>query len=247
MRYVYLSPHLDDVALSCGGLVWEQSQRGEQVEVWTICAGDPPPGPFSALAQGLHQRWGTDRQTVAQRRAEDLASCELLGAVPRHFEVPDCIYRRHPETGEALYTSEESLFGRLNPVEHGLVNTLARELTQNLPAEAHLICPLSLGGHVDHQLTRAAAERLGLPLRYYADYPYVMLYHNIDEHLPPGLEAHVFPVSSVGLANWQHSVAAHASQISTFWENEIEMKRSIRAYSERVGGVILWGDDINWP
>jgi len=69
MNWIYLSPHLDDVALSVGGLLWEQSQAGEQVAVWTICAGDPPPGDFAAFAQTLHARWGIGIEAAAARRA----------------------------------------------------------------------------------------------------------------------------------------------------------------------------------
>jgi hypothetical protein len=36
MRWIYLSPHLDDAALSAGGLIYEQTQAGIQVEIWTF-------------------------------------------------------------------------------------------------------------------------------------------------------------------------------------------------------------------
>jgi hypothetical protein len=70
--FIYLSPHLDDVTLSCGGLVWEQVQAGEQVEIWTICAGDPPPGALSPYAEELHHRWGYGIEAIAERRIEDI-------------------------------------------------------------------------------------------------------------------------------------------------------------------------------
>ena len=37
-HWIYLSPHLDDAVYSCGGMLWEQVQRGVQAEVWTIFA-----------------------------------------------------------------------------------------------------------------------------------------------------------------------------------------------------------------
>ena len=80
MTWIYLSPHLDDAAFSCGGLIWEQVKAGETVEVWTICAGEPPEGELPPFARSLHDRWGTGGQTVARRRAEDQAACEVLGA-----------------------------------------------------------------------------------------------------------------------------------------------------------------------
>jgi len=62
MDWVFLSPHLDDAVLSCGGFIFELIQKGERVEICTICAGDPPPGELSPLAEMLHQRWGVTAQ-----------------------------------------------------------------------------------------------------------------------------------------------------------------------------------------
>ena len=59
MRWIYISPHFDDAVLSCGGLIFEQARQGIPVEIWTICAGDAPPGPLSQLAQDCHVQWGT--------------------------------------------------------------------------------------------------------------------------------------------------------------------------------------------
>ena len=41
MRWIYLSPHLDDAVFSAGGLIYEQTQAGTPVEIWTIMCGDP--------------------------------------------------------------------------------------------------------------------------------------------------------------------------------------------------------------
>src|SRR5689334_12434287 len=78
--HVYLSPHLDDAALSCGGMIHQQTQAGERVVVVTLCAGGPPAGALSDFAQSLHTRWQTPVEAVAVRRAEDLAALKVLGA-----------------------------------------------------------------------------------------------------------------------------------------------------------------------
>ena len=68
MEWIYLSPHFDDVALSCGGLLWEQAQAGEGASVWTICAGEVPAGQLSPFAQSLHERWEKGQGAAVQRR-----------------------------------------------------------------------------------------------------------------------------------------------------------------------------------
>ena len=98
MIWIFLSPHFDDAALSCGGLAWEQAQQGDRVEIWTVCSGSPPDLPLPPFARQLHARWGTGGpETVERRRLEDEEACRRLGALARYFDVPDCIYRRLPE------------------------------------------------------------------------------------------------------------------------------------------------------
>jgi LmbE family N-acetylglucosaminyl deacetylase len=250
MQWIYLSPHLDDVALSCGGLVWEQTQAGQPASIWTICAGDVPAGPLSSFAQSLHARWQTSLQAVAHRRQEDIAACAHLSASYRHFTIPDCIYRRlEPgslSAGEAnsstfIYASREAIFGPLHPAEAGLVRQLTTDLSQALPPVTELVCPLTLGGHVDHRLIRLAAEDLGRRLWYYADYPYAI--EEMDQIIAleaSGWQKALFPVSPSGLVAWQQAVAAHQSQISTFWPDLPAMRTALAAYLDRFGGVSLW-------
>src|SRR5437867_4279280 len=123
--HVYLSPHLDDAVLSCGGMIHRQTQAGERVVVVTLCGGGPPAGPLSKFAQSLHERWQTPVEAVAVRRAEDLAALKVLGAEGTHLSVPDCIYRVDGVSGRYLYDSEESLFGELDLAELNLIKRTA--------------------------------------------------------------------------------------------------------------------------
>jgi hypothetical protein len=100
---------------------------------------------------------------------------------------------------------------------------------------------MALGNHVDHQLVRLAAEALGKPLWYYADYPYV---GQQGEHLAAmnadGWEVRVFLISAQGLIAWQDAIAAYTSQTGTFWEDEDQMRLAIERYCSQSGGVRLW-------
>ncbi len=241
MAWVYLSPHLDDAALSCGGLAWEQAQAGEAVSIWTICAGEPPPGELSLFARQLHARWQAGQNAPAIRRMEDSESCRRIGASYRHFSIPDCIYRRHPQTGEFMYASEASLNGPLHPGDMQLVHALGDELQRCLPVEAIFACPLAFGNHVDHQLTCLAAEDYPRNTWYYADFPYVLRSHPQLEQLRlQGWKSRLYPISRGGLLAWQESIAAHASQNSTFWPGEPEMRRAVSDYLAEAGGIRLW-------
>jgi LmbE family N-acetylglucosaminyl deacetylase len=241
MHWIYLSPHFDDVALSCGGLVWEQVQACDPVSIWTVCAGSVPAGELSPFAKELHVRWQADQDAVAQRRLEDLLSCQYLGAGYLHFTLPDCIYRHDPHTDEFIYRTEESLNGFLQPADSRNIAWLGEEIKRFIPTDVVLVCPLSLGNHVDHQLTRLAAQGLGDPLWYYQDYPYVLRCKDTLEHIEQaGWESHCFPITPQGLVAWQDSIAAHASQISTFWMDTFEMRQAVSEYLEQNNGIQLW-------
>jgi len=240
--WIYLSPHLDDAIYSCGGLIWEQVQAGQKVEIWTVCAGDPPPGPLSPFAESLHTRWGVV-EVGEVRRAEDRRAVSWLGAGFRHLELPDCIYRRHLVSGQALYASEQAIFGEVHPAEAPVVAWLSNMLAENVPAGAGVVCPLTLGGHVDHRLVRAAAEQAGCVGSYYADYPYVaQVDANIADRLSAGWGAQVFPISEAGVAAWGEAMALYASQMSTFWPDRAAMEAEVHGYLRGFGGLRLWSD-----
>lgn len=254
MNWVYLSPHYDDVVFSCGGLVWEQVSQGQAVEIWTVCAGPAPEGALSPFAVEHHVRWKTGTEAVMQRRLEDQRSCERVGAKFHYLPVPDCIYRRAgedyltapmPQTavskGDFLYTSQEDLFGPVHPLEVKLMHQLGDNLRSLPEAGAQIVCPLAIGGHVDHRLTRAAAEATPKPLLYYMDFPYILKdLAQIETLLRQGWQSQLHPISQAGFIAWFEGIAAHQSQISTFWPDLAAMRSELEEYLELVGGIMLW-------
>jgi LmbE family N-acetylglucosaminyl deacetylase len=243
MKTIYISPHLDDAIFSCGGWIWEQTRRGQEVEIWTICAGDLPPGPLSGLARSLHQSWNLSENAVKIRREEDRKACQIIGAVPRHFSFLDCIYRISPQ-GDAFYETESGLFGGLDPREMDLIDRVRATLADCLPEEAELIVPLGIGNHVDHELTRKAASRLEWSLSYYADYPYAREIEGqeILTFMEESREWQVEnkEVSEQGLDQWWQGARAYASQITTFWEDEGALRREIKDFSDFLEGMKIW-------
>lgn len=246
MEWIFLSPHFDDIALSCGGIVWEYAQAGNKVSVWTICAGDPPEAALSAFAQELHARWQTGGQATEQRQAEDAESCRIMGAARRLFTIPDAIYRFNPDTGEHFYATPDSIFGELHPEEEPLIITLSQAMRQPQPANCQWVCPFALGGHVDHRLTRRAVEQIATEYQssdvwYYADYPYALSNQEYFEELKrAGWLCNQYGISEAGLQAWEESITAHASQISTFWQDRKSLHAAIRQYAAMPFGTCLW-------
>ncbi len=126
-----------------------------------------------------------------------------------------------------------------------MIERLSGQLQEELPEDARVVAPLGIGNHVDHELTRKAANRLGIPLTFYADYPYAREVDGkeILEFMDRSKEWQFeeMPVSEVGLDKWILAAQAYRSQVSTFWANDEDLGMQIRDFSTLLGGRFgLW-------
>ncbi|MBN1537962.1 MAG: PIG-L family deacetylase [Anaerolineales bacterium] len=240
MNWIYLSPHFDDAALSCGGLIWEQTHTGDEVSLWTIFAGKPVQYPRSPIIDELHTRWGSGLQATDMRMNEDIQSCRLLHASYHHLNWLDCIYRVDHQ-GAPLYPSQDSLFGKLNEYEAAFADILAQEIEPLIPPQAQVVCPLAIGNHIDHQLTRQAITKIGRDTWFYADFPYILKNQaEISNYIEKDWIAETYPISESGFQAWIRSVLAHRSQLSSFWKNTQKMENDFRQFLQIHQGITLW-------
>ncbi|MEJ2209125.1 MAG: PIG-L family deacetylase [Anaerolineae bacterium] len=214
MKHVYLSPHLDDAVLSCGGAIHQQVAGGEEVLVITLFAGDAPGDrPLSEFACGQPAHQIGAPQPAALRRAEDAAALALLGAGAVHLGLLDAIYRRgRRDAGAAagvwLYDDVQTLMEPAHPADPVTPTALADGVAAILAdEEAPLVyAPLAVGGHVDHRLVHAAARLLaerGQRLAFYEDYPYA---EQLD---PQAIPPPVVAATAEG-ENWSPEIVALA-------------------------------------
>jgi LmbE family N-acetylglucosaminyl deacetylase len=238
MRWIYISPHLDDAVLSAGGLIREQVNAGIPVEIWTILCGVPPTDELSPFAQVLHYQWGIPSVTelIHSRRAEDEKACQIVGAKPVYFDYLDCIYRRG-KNNDWLYGY---IFVPPHEDEADLPARIAESISARLEPTDQLVCQLGLGSHIDHILVRRAVELLRRPLLYYTDIPY--LFKTPEEFGPStaGMKANAYAVSEAGLRSWQEAIAAYESQISSLFEDSEHMRSQIQQYWSENSGIPLW-------
>ncbi len=235
-RLIFLSPHPDDAVLSCGGWIYQLAQNGERPLVITIFGGDRPTHvPLSDFARGLHERWQLGDDAPARRRDEDRAACDRLGCYLIHLPFADAVYRID-EQGWPLYDSEEAIFGEIR--DRPIIDRVAQAVQSRVQqvSNARLVVPLTAGHHVDHQITRLAAERLNVESLYYEDYPYA----EQPERMIHVWESAEWASESIGLSEraLQAKIEAflqHRSQISTFYRDDDEVRQRMRAYAEFVG------------
>ena len=240
MRWIYISPHLDDAVLSAGGLIYEQTRAGMEVEIWTFMCGFPPDDHLSPFAQVLHYQWGIHEAAAAEvvtaRRAEDVKAAGIVGAKAIHFDYLDCIYRRG-KNGDWLYSN---VFVPPHEDEVDLPARIAESISTRLKPDDKLVCQLALGSHLDHVIVRRAVELLRHPALYDVDIPYLF---NFPQELTPktaGMKETVHTVSEAGLGYWQDAIAAYASQTETLFESPEAMHAKIRQYWAENRGIRFW-------
>ncbi|MBK8784815.1 MAG: PIG-L family deacetylase [Anaerolineales bacterium] len=238
MRWIYISPHLDDAVLSAGGLIHDQVRAGVQVEIWTILCGFPPPGELSSFAQRLHYQWGivSADELIRSRRAEDEKACQIVGAKPVYFDYLDCIYRRG-KSGDWLYSN---VFVPPHKDEADLPARIAESISSRLQPTDQLVCQLAVGSHVDHVTVRRAVELLQRPLLYYADIPYLFNTPQEFDTRAAGMKGNAYMVGEAGLTSWQEAIATYESQISSLFESPDHMRSQIQQYWSKNGGARLW-------
>ncbi len=240
MRYIYLSPHLDDAVLSCGGIILNQRAAGIPVEIWNWMCGTPPDDlPLSELARSVHAGWALDsvKEVYAVRLAEDRFAASRVDAKTRNFDFLDSIYRQ-ADDGSFLYSDEIFVPPHVNDTK--LIAEIAALLNGNLRPDDRLVAPLGIGNHPDHVIVRRAAEQTGHPLRYYADIPYTIWYPEQLAAQSAGLAAEVIPLSEEALAGWQAAVAAYGSQMASLFLTEERMRTALERYWEKNHGIQIF-------
>jgi LmbE family N-acetylglucosaminyl deacetylase len=255
VKHVFVSPHPDDIALSCGGLVACLCDRGDDVTILTVFSGPgdlPRLTPFQRLALGFG---GEDAQTPTQaptpgevmtiRRAEDAEYARFVGASIVFVNRPDAVFRG--------YGADQEIMGPPRDDDPAPTEELHRALTELAPDRVYL--PFAVGGHVDHRQThRAALTLMSEPespyLRctaFYEDFPYAMRndFQGLDQlveptldRLPAGVKLEPEYVEIDGLLDRKLAgLRAYDSQMGHLFGGDDSMVDAVRGRVARVGAV----------
>ncbi|MEO8288252.1 MAG: PIG-L family deacetylase [Chloroflexota bacterium] len=246
---IFLSPHFDDIALSCGGVAARLSRMGARCVGITVFAAPAPEGvSLSPYAVDMHDKWekasGATVQAINDvRRDEERAALRLLNMEPVWLDFPDAPYRRG-EDGHYFYTSDVDLFGKIAGEERRLLVPKIVAEIRRVVAEhgargrVRVFAPLGVGHHVDHQLVFLAARRLGprYGVLYYEDYPYAArpgaLEARIAELGMP-VQPRLTPVTDmIGLKI--AAIARYKSQLDVLFGSSDEMAPAVRGYAQMV-------------
>ena len=193
--WLVLSPHLDDAVLSCGALIEAQAQR-RHIIVATVFTEAGTVAHTRAARSFLSQCGISDAgQLFEARQAEDRAVLAAMGVQHLHLGAVDALFRKRepfrkrkpirfiekawnklpPELTHRYPTYRFDIaLGRVAAGDHALIEELRNKvagLMERTKAEL-LFCPVGVGKHVDHLITREAGAGHPDSIVLYSDFPY---------------------------------------------------------------------------
>ena len=204
-----LSPHLDDAAFSCGGTLALLARAGWRVVVATLFTASVPDPTGFALACQLDKGLGPEIDYMTLRRREDEAACAALGAEPRWLP-----FREAPHRG---YASAAELFGEIrldDEIAAALTDAVAELVAELRPGL--VFAPQAIGGQVHHVQVVRALDRVGAPLAWWRDFPYVTREARPAEpfaHRMSALPEHAVPLDDGATRAKRAACLAYASQL----------------------------------
>jgi len=159
-RILVVQPHMDDAALSVGGLLRRTAGANDMTLV-TVFG---------------RSRWSLDRAErcaeaiTLRRREEDARYARMIGARPIIQDAPDSSLRGYDAVTERQGRSESlEALRAIRALLGGHVSALRPDIC---------LTPTGIGGHVDHLMTRDAIVRCAGPatrIMFYEDLPYAAL------------------------------------------------------------------------
>ena len=168
---LFLSPHLGDVAFSCGATLARLGAVGWRVSLATVFTRSVPDPTGFALACQLDKGLAADVDYMNIRRHEDADSARVFG-------VAELIWLDFPEAHHRGYASAPALFTSVRR-DDSIGRPIADALTAlcDRLAPAIVFVPRAIGGHVDHvQVFRAVLSipRIAAIAAWYRDAPYAI-------------------------------------------------------------------------
>lgn len=208
---LFISPHLDDVAFSCGGTMIKLAKNGWRTILCTVFTQTVLNPTGFALACQTDKGLSPAIDYMSLRRAEDLEFARIANA----GETLHLIFPEAPHRG---YDSAPELFAGIKPGDQ-----IWRAIADELKAIAEerqpdlFFAPQGIGNHADHlQVIKAvlrnnsAAQTL-----WYRDTPYIIRNPQAapSDLLPANLSEKAVAISAESLAQKIDGCAAYATQI----------------------------------
>ncbi len=248
--HLFLSPHLDDAILSCGGVMHRLVRGGERVIIVTAMAGEPrEPLPSSPVVQTIRVRWNSGDSPFRTRRGEDILAAQQLGAQVYHMPLIEAPFRAALNATNdwiALYPEYDSPFLGIHDADEARLFLFETRLA--FDEVTVLYAPFGIDAHVDHQLVRDWALVLtgandSPILKFYEEYPHARNQPAIRrartfyrKRLPDlKLAREIVMLDADDCDAKLRAMGCYGSHLHVLWNDPAEMERLAREYMVLVG------------
>lgn len=238
MSFIFISPHLDDVVLSCGGLL----NRIAAAQIITLFAGVPDMPSYSRIANNFHKTCGLDGNAIQARREEDVNAAKVLSFKPIHLSVLECLYRKDQDNN-FLYNRRTKIFSNKIVDSEESILYIEKQLKNNLPIRniIQIFIPLGIGGHVDHLIVRKIVEKMALEYNfndkivYYEDMPYALfIKKDVTITFKKKFSDNLIELTLQDFNKKIEAIHCYTSQIDMLWEHSGCVVPSYLNYSNKL-------------
>lgn len=224
---LFISPHLDDVAFSCGGTFSALADENWRTILCTVFTRSVLHPKGFALACQTDKNLPAALDYMKMRREEDFSAAKILNAA----EVLHLDFLEAPHRG---YESAAELFAGVKAGDE-----IWREITEKLKSLGEdfqpelVFAPQGLGNHVDHLQTIRAARKV-FPTDttfWYRDTPYAIREPNAGHsNLLPSELVKTFRDVNPYLEKKIRACAAYRSQINFQFGSEERLKIQLQSF-----------------
>lgn len=222
---IFISPHLDDAVLSAAHTILTHLYKKQHVTVVTVFTkGSDAVSPD--IQKFLSESKAVSADQLFQRRQkEDRDALLQLGKISViHLPYTDGLFRTR--NARLLYPSFDRVFGGiLSAKDTATVSSVTRSLIDikntHISATTRVYTCLSVGNHVDHVLTYAAATFVfGSRLTYWEDIPYrsspLKLFTRLSQMKGPLRRSLVSPVADSSIK--RKAISRYRSQLTGLYD-----------------------------
>lgn len=184
---VFVSPHLDDAALSCGELMRTLSKFTKVTVINVFTTADNKSQTMSAKKALADSQYATPVDLYKERVKEDKIALSSIKVAVKNLGYTEALWRKikkpsviqkhlskllpefiHVYPTYKLHISK----GIISMHDNDLITEISANLKKNISPKAIVFAPFGVGNHVDHIVTRKAVEKVFHPI-YWIDQPYI--------------------------------------------------------------------------
>lgn len=232
MRYVFISPHMDDVVCSAGDYILGLKKKKEKVFIITVFT-EFGKGPLSRASQEYINSCNIPHlnKFSRERKNEDLRAMEKLGVKYCHLGFIDAAFRLKKNSfgSEFIYPFYNShcLFsGKVALADKALLSKIWKKLKKLIRRGDILYGPLAIGNHVDHLIIRKLLLRFVNKKYFWVDQPYINEKKGIEQlRSLKGRYKKAFTVKKTFPK--KEILSCYSSQIKYFFPKGIKLQREV--------------------